>query len=130
MARILVIDDYALLRTLVRQLLESQGHEVVEAAHGAAGLQAYAAAPADLVITDLEMPVLDGFQVLRALRHTVPPAVVLAISGDPHALTQARTLTPYTLAKPFALQPLLTAVQALVTAPRALAISQGLESDL
>ena len=75
------------------------------------------------------MPVLDGFQVLRALRHTVPPVAVLAISGDPHALTLAQTLTPYTLAKPFALQPLLATVQALVAAPQPLATSLGRGSD-
>jgi two-component system capsular synthesis sensor histidine kinase RcsC len=130
MARILVIEDNTVLRALVRGLLESQGYSVVEAANGAEGLQVYAAAPADLVITDLEMPVLDGFQVLRALRHTAPAAAVLAISGDPHALVQARTLTPYTLAKPLALQPLLATVQRLVAAPTPVPTSVGQGSDL
>jgi CheY-like chemotaxis protein len=130
MARILVIEDNPALRTLVRQLLESQGHNVIEAANGAEGLQGYAAATADLVITDLEMPVLDGFQVLRALRHTVPSLAVIAMSGDPHALAQARTLTPYTLAKPFALQPLLATVQRLVAAPTPLATGMAQGSDL
>ena len=68
MARILVIDDYAALRDLIGYVLEDAGYEVVEATHGAEGLQQYLAAPPAIVITDLEMPVMDGLQLLQALR--------------------------------------------------------------
>ena len=129
MAQILVIDDNAALRGMLRFLLEDAGYEVVEAAHGAEGLQQYLAAPPAVVITDLEMPVMDGLQFLRVLRHEAPAATVIAISGNPQALTQAQTLTPHTLAKPFALQHMLTAVQTLVATPAPLPAGPELESD-
>lgn len=114
MARILVIDDEAPLRLLLRRLLERQGHCVDEAANGAEGLRCYAAKPAALVITDIQMPVMNGLTFMLALRCVWPAAVVLAISGDVHGLTQAQMFTPHTLAKPFEPQHLLAAVQTLV----------------
>ena len=117
MTRILVIDDDAALRGSVCSVLEHAGYEVVEAADGADGLQQYLAAPTAAVITDLEMPVMDGLQLITALRHAAPMSAVIAVSGNPYALTQARTLTPHTLAKPFKLRHLLAAVQTLPAAP-------------
>ena len=116
MARILVVDDDESIRFLLRAVLERQGYEVIEAENGYEGLLCYHAEPTDLVITDLEMPVMNGLQLLLALQHAVPPAVVIAISGNPHALTQARTLTPHTIAKPFEPRQVITAVQMLVAA--------------
>jgi len=66
--RILVIDDNAAIRELLRLVLEEEGYEVIEAADGAEGLRRYQAEPTDLVITDLEMPGMDGLELLRALR--------------------------------------------------------------
>ena len=118
MIRILIIDDDAALRVFLRTVLEQEGYDVVEAANGAEGLQQYQAIPPDLVITDLQMPVMDGLELLRALRHVVPPPTVLALSGDQHALTQAQRLTPHTFAKPVVLEQLRATVRALV-APQA-----------
>jgi CheY-like chemotaxis protein len=53
MAMILVIDDQAPLRTLLRTVLERAGHEVTEAPNGRLGLALYREKPADLVITDI-----------------------------------------------------------------------------
>ena len=116
MTRILVIDDEAMIRTLLRVVLEREGYEVVEAVNGAEGLQRYQATPTNLVITDLQMPVMDGLQLLRVLQCVVPPPAVIAISGDQYTLTEARTLTPHTFAKPLPLKQILAAVQALVVA--------------
>jgi len=80
MARILVIDDDR-LRELLRVLLEKAGHEVDEAPEGGAGLRAYRARPADLVVCDLFMPGQEGLETIRALRLAAPAAKVLAISG-------------------------------------------------
>jgi len=112
--QILVIDDDAMIRALLRAVLERDGYDVVEAANGADGLQQYQATLPDLVMTDLQMPVMDGLALLRALQCVVPTPAVIVISGDQHDLTQAQTLTPYTFAKPLPLQEILTAVHALV----------------
>ena len=60
MARILVVDDDKAVRLLLRASLERQGYTVVEAENVDEGLRYYRAAPADLVITDIQMPVMDG----------------------------------------------------------------------
>jgi two-component system, OmpR family, response regulator len=111
--RILVIDDDAAIRELLRFVLEGEGYEVIEAADGAEGLQRYQAAPTDLVITDLQMPGMDGLELLEALRRVVPTPALMAISGDRDALTQARRLTPHTFAKPLPLEQVLAAVRSL-----------------
>jgi DNA-binding response OmpR family regulator len=116
MPRILVVDDDAMIRTLLRDVLERQGYDVSEAINGADGLQQYQATLPDLVITDLQMSVMDGFQLLQELQRMAPPPAVIAISGDQHTLMQARALTPYTFAKPLPLRQLLATVRALVAA--------------
>jgi DNA-binding response OmpR family regulator len=113
MTRILVIDDETMIRALLRAVLEREGYDVVEAADGADGLQQYQATRPDLVMTDLQMPVMDGFALLRVLRRVVPTPAVIAISGDQHDLTQAQTLTPYTFAKPLPFKQLLATVHTL-----------------
>ena len=93
-APLLVIDDNASIRELLRFVLEEEGYEVIESADGAEGLQRYQAEPTDLVITDLTMPGMDGLELLEALQRVVPTPALMAISGDRDALTQARKLTP------------------------------------
>jgi CheY-like chemotaxis protein len=110
--RILVVDDDAAIRELLRFVLE-EGYEVIEAADGAEGLQRYQAAPTDLVITDLQMPGMDGLELMMALRRMVPTPALMAISGDLDTLTQAEGLTPYTFAKPLQLAQILEAVRSL-----------------
>ena len=113
MLRILVIDDNAAIRELLRLVLEEEGYEVIEAANGAEGLQRYQATPTDLVITDLQMPGMDGLELLMALRRMVPTPALIAISGDRDALTQAREITPHTFAKPLPLEQVLAVVRNL-----------------
>ena len=81
-ARILVVDDDQAIRLLLRAMLERRGHAVIEAKNGDEGLQYYRAAPADLVITDIQMPVLDGLQMIKELRGDFPTAQIIAISGE------------------------------------------------
>jgi len=111
--RILVIDDNTAIRELLRLVLEEEGYEVIEAADGTEGLQRYQATPTDLVITDLQMPGMDGLELLRALQRVVPTPVLMAISGDRDTLTQARRLTPHTFAKPLPLEQVLVTVRNL-----------------
>ena len=81
MVRILVIDDEAQVRAFVRNTLEASGHDVAEAADGDAGLRAFEARPADLVITDIVMPGREGIDTIRRLRQHDPTLKIIAISG-------------------------------------------------
>jgi two-component system cell cycle sensor histidine kinase/response regulator CckA len=68
MATILIVDDLAANREFLVTLLRHQGHRVVEAADGSEGLAAVRAEHPDLVITDVLMPVMDGYELARQLR--------------------------------------------------------------
>lgn len=111
MARILVVDDDQAIRLLLRAMLERRGHAVVEAANGNEGLQYYRAAPTDLVITDIQMPVMDGLQMIQALRGDFPTAQVIAMSGERGQLAAAQTCSQCTFEKPLSMEEFLDAVQ-------------------
>ncbi|MHC4548966.1 MAG: response regulator [Planctomycetota bacterium] len=85
MARILVIDDEQVVRQFVREVLEQDGHEVVEAADGNSGMEAYRRHPADLAIIDLIMPRKDGFKTIAELRALQPQIPILVMTGAPPA---------------------------------------------
>lgn len=99
MKKVLVADDKASSRELVRTVLERCGYEVVEAADGAEAVAVARATEPDLVLLDLHMPVLDGFGAIQALRHeprfAATPVVALtasAMEGDKaHAINAGFT---------------------------------------
>ena len=68
MARILIIDDSAAIGESLAYFFESEGHSVVVADNGAAGLRRAAEQPVDVVLLDVEMPGMSGFEVCRAMR--------------------------------------------------------------
>ena len=81
MARVLVIDDDEEHRTLVRHMLVGEGHQVDEALDGAEGLRLFGKSPPDLVLTDINMPGLDGHEVITAIRVLHPEVPIIAVSG-------------------------------------------------
>jgi len=85
MATILIIDDAADVRDTLRTILEMSGHRVIEAADGRAGIAAYAAERPGLVVTDLNMPGMNGIATVTALFTADPNArvIVMTGSGDP-----------------------------------------------
>jgi len=115
-ARILVVDDDASIRSLLRGMLERQGYEVVEAEDGCEGLQCYWTALPDLVITDLQMPGMDGLELIMEVRRACPTAKIIAISGGQRALNLARPLTQCAFEKPFQLGSFMVAVRELLAA--------------
>jgi len=66
--KILVVEDNEANRMLMRQILQHHGYEVLEAADGAAGLAMAGEHMPDLILLDLQMPVMGGFTVIRELR--------------------------------------------------------------
>jgi DNA-binding NarL/FixJ family response regulator len=81
---VLIVDDHPSFRASARELLEAEGYEIVgEAESGAAAVQAAKELQPDLVLLDVQLPDMDGFQVAEQLRQLVdPPAVVLTSSRD------------------------------------------------
>jgi DNA-binding response OmpR family regulator len=114
--RILVIDDEEDIRTLLRELLERAGYSVDEAADGKTGLrQLYANAPA-LVILDVSMPDMDGYEALERIRD-LSDVPVLMLTARTQELEKVRGLSAGAddyVAKPFGRQELLARVQALL----------------
>ena len=83
MARLLVIDDESQIRRFLRIVLEADGHEVLEAATGRAGLAEAVRGAPEAVILDLGLPDRDGKEVLRALREVSEvPVLVLSVRAD------------------------------------------------
>jgi two-component system chemotaxis response regulator CheY len=68
MKTILTVDDSASVRQMVRLTLSGAGYQVTEAADGSAGLKQAQATPVNMVVTDLNMPVMDGMTFIRELR--------------------------------------------------------------
>ncbi|HYY04265.1 MAG TPA: response regulator transcription factor [Gaiellaceae bacterium] len=114
--RILVVDDDRDIRKLVAELLRRAGHDVREAENGRAGLRALHASPPDLVLLDVSMPDLDGWQTLERIRDlTDVPVLMLTARGD--ELERVRGLQAGAddyVTKPFGRQELVARVQALL----------------
>jgi YesN/AraC family two-component response regulator len=81
MARILIIDDEPQIRSMLKLMLERDGHEVVEAPDGIEGIRVYRQNPADLIITDLIMPNKDGIGMIIDLKKEFPEVKIIAMSG-------------------------------------------------
>jgi len=76
MLRILIIDDDVQIRTILRELLGDEGHEVIEASDGIEGIRLYREKSADLV-----MPKKDGLETIMDLKIEFPEVKIIAISG-------------------------------------------------
>jgi CheY-like chemotaxis protein len=112
---ILVVDDEAPIRAMVRDTLEGHGYRVLEAADGAAAIATYAAHAADiaLVLTDLMMPVMDGAAAIDLLQRLAPRLRIVAVSGlstSREARQVLATGATAFLAKPYTTQALLQTV--------------------
>jgi len=119
MTRILIIDDEAQFRTMLRQMLERSGYEITEAVDGEQGLALLQQGSADLLITDILMPKKEGIETIFALKRDFPNVKIIAISGGSrqggyqyleHA---SHAGADHVLAKPFERDELLQAIEAL-----------------
>ena len=113
---ILVVEDEEPVRNLLRIALECAGYDVVEACNGREGLARYHQTDIRLVITDLEMPEMDGVTMINTLRGEQAQVPVIVISGSgQERLDSARTCgVQQVLRKPFCLKELLGTVHTLM----------------
>jgi CheY-like chemotaxis protein len=97
---IVVVDDERSVRALIRILLEMDGHQVIEAADGEAGLAAVAGCNAVLVMTDVMMPVMNGREMIARLRSDASTASIpiVVVSAEAEIATMHADAT---IAKPF-----------------------------
>lgn len=119
MAHVLVVDDDASVRALLRTILEEEGHRVDEAVDGKQGVAHYTRTPLDLVITDVLMPEKDGVELIMELQAHFPDVKIIAMSGGGRGLDAQFNLRIASdfgairrLEKPFSRQEVLDAVQA------------------
>lgn len=115
-ARVLVVDDEALIRWSLGEQLTHAGYDVAEAATGAEALAALhgETAPFDLVLLDLKLPDTDGLRLLRHIRETRPRCRVIMMSAfaTPQDVDEARQGgVAEIIAKPFDVDALLRAVE-------------------
>ena len=79
--RVLVIDDDADIRRLLCDILTSAGHLVADACNGAEGIEIFKKEAFDLVLTDLEMPEMSGWEVARSIKNHNPDITIALITG-------------------------------------------------
>ena len=82
MARILVIEDEDPMRRMIRQMLERDGHEVVEARDGAEGIRRFGEQPTDLVVVDIYLPGKNGWETIRGLDEIAPGVPFILVSSS------------------------------------------------
>jgi DNA-binding response OmpR family regulator len=110
--RVLVVDDEADIRGLVRALLERSGHEVIEAPDGQEGLRLFHAEQPDLVVLDVSMPGMDGWQTLERIRElsNVPVVMLTARTQEMDKVRGLRAGADDYVTKPFGRQELLARI--------------------
>ena len=86
--KILIVDDSAMSRRMMRRIIENAGHEVIEAEEGPDGLEKYFLEKPDMVFLDLTMKDMYGLDVLGKLRELDPNARVVIASADMQDLTR------------------------------------------
>jgi DNA-binding NtrC family response regulator len=131
--RVLVVDDDAGVRYTIRELLESLGLTIEEAADGVSALAATERESFDVVITDLRMPAMDGMTLLRRLieRSPRPRVVMITAHGSERQAVDAMKLGAYDyLKKPFENDDLIAIVGRAVEAVRLAGENERLSGEL
>jgi two-component system, cell cycle response regulator DivK len=117
--RILVVEDTEDNRQIIRDLLSSAGYELIEAVDGETGVEAAAREKPDLILMDIQLPKMDGYEATRRIKADAASAHIpiiavtsYALSGD-EAKTRAAGCDAY-IAKPFSPRQLLAKVREFV----------------
>ena len=121
MAKILIVDDDGDLRTLLGLCFLRRGHSIVVASNGAAALECLAVHQPDLLVTDVNMPVMGGLELLRHVRangHRDLPVIVLTARSDQRVAAAAAGADAF-LVKPIPLRELAEVAERLLRERRA-----------
>jgi DNA-binding response OmpR family regulator len=124
MSLILVVEDDRIQRQVTAQALKSTGHEVLEALDGAEGLQSARTYKPDLIVCDVMMPGMNGYQLVTALREEesiadIPVIMLTAMTERAHMRTAMTSGADDYIAKPFSFQELNEAASALIAKRKA-----------
>jgi two-component system cell cycle response regulator CpdR len=117
MARILITEDEDSLRSFVARALRMDGHDTVEAADGAEGLEALAGGNFDLLLSDIRMPVMDGIELTHKAAAAHPGLRILLMTGYAEQRERARSLDAIVsevMTKPFTIAELRAAVMNVI----------------
>lgn len=117
MAKILIVDDSAMSRRILRNILEKHGHQVTEAEEGMVALEKYFLEKPDLVLLDLIMKGMLGLDVLKKIRLMDDKAKIIVATADIQASTRTMTEAEGAAAfvtKPFIGEDILKAVDAVL----------------
>ena len=117
MARILVVDDKELMRDSVGTMLSRRGHAVIAAASGSAALERIAKRPVDVVVTDLQMPGMDGIELMQTIREkddSIPVILMTAFATVETAVGAMKSGAWDYITKPFSGDDLLATVERAV----------------
>jgi two-component system cell cycle response regulator CpdR len=114
--RILLVEDEASIRACLRMMLEMEGHQVTEAGDGAEALKSFTIGQFDLVITDLEMPVMKGNELAVGIKLLAPSVPILMITASAMARREAENPVDALLSKPFMVNDLRCALKKLFSA--------------
>jgi CheY-like chemotaxis protein len=115
---ILVVDDDELLARMVGELLRGEGYQVWTARDGLQGYSSYYQHSAETIVTDIDMPELDGFKMMRCIRAINPRARAIYMSGAPEhyrrtLVSEVQNFGATVLRKPFEEIELIKLIQAL-----------------
>jgi CheY-like chemotaxis protein len=114
--RILLVEDQEHLRAALRMMLELDGHQVTEASNGAEALNLFTIGEFDLVITDFEMPVMEGNELAVSLKLLAPSLPILMITASDRARGDVENPVDALLNKPLTVPDLRCALGALLSA--------------
>ncbi|QCG92956.1 response regulator (plasmid) [Azospirillum sp. TSA2s] len=112
---VLLAEDEDLVAMVVAEILESEGFRVTVTHNGLAAVEADAADPADLLLTDMRMPVMDGEALIRIIRQRRPDLPVVVTTGFSEYLPDEEPGRLVVLRKPYSLSVLAPVITALLS---------------
>lgn len=113
-AKILVVDDAPQVRRVLRTTLAAEGYAIFEARNGEEALEVFRAKPSDIILLDVNMPVMDGLEACREIRRTSDvPIIMLTVRDAERDKVQALDAgADDYVVKPFGMQELLARIRA------------------
>lgn len=116
--RILLVDDNEIVRCVVAKMISRLGYDVLSADNGEKGLNLFLKNQFDLVITDLDMPGMDGMELAIRIKEKSPVTLVMLMTGHEKNSTLAKlsgSSVDQALFKPFGLQEIAEKIQSVVS---------------